>query len=132
MRNKRESLLMAQSWPLLSGNERRELLNVAEWLSRYAPERVSDSYAALYVSDTEKESWITWDTLPFMECNIERTSKGLRSALATLKAAVKTMPPDEAYTLMIQGVISTLETVRSNFECARAAAYACADKRMPK
>ena len=130
--NENAKIRMAQCWPSLSGNERTGLLNIAEWLSQYAPECVGDSYAALYVSDKGKESWITWETLPFMEYNVERTNKGLRATLATLKAAVKTMPPDEAYTLIIQGVISTLETIHRNFKCARATAYACADKRMPK
>ena len=136
-KKKRADLIMKRYWPMMNDEQRKNLFTVAEWLSKYAPQTDYDpafSYAALYVHTGTEESMPVagTSTLPFMEYNVERTNKGLRATLATLKAALALMPANEDYTFILQGLASNIQTVYDNFSCARAVAYSCAGKRMPR
>ena len=131
-------LIMKRYWPMMNDEQRKNLFTVAEWLSKYAPQTDYDpafSCAALYYHTGTKESGppvAGVSMLPMMEYNVEKTYKALRATLATLKAVVEMTPKGEACTYILEGLIGNLDAATRDYSCARAVAYSCANKRMPK
>lgn len=137
-KKKAADLIMKRYWPMMDDEQRENLFHIAEWLSKYAPQtdyNPAFSYAALYYhTGTNEDAFPVAGVsmLPFMESNVEKTYKALRATLATLKAVVNMTPKNEACTYILEGLIGNLDATIRDYICARAVAYSCANKRIPK